>query len=134
MYKAIIFFPNGSSAGLDTIVPLVFKDLISKSNGNARLILIKSLNKLLNLLLGEGKVPEKLRLFFFGAKLIALVKIDGDLRSIAIGNTLRRIASKCSGSKDLAERQNFLEVLEQYMVLNEELKLLHTPLVFDRIC
>ena len=26
---------------------------------------------------------------------------------IAIGNTLRRIASKCAGSKDLSERQNF---------------------------
>ena len=36
--------------------------------------------------------------------LIALIKIDGGLRPIAIGNTLRRIASKCAGSKALSER------------------------------
>ena len=35
------------------------------------------------------------------------MKIDGGLRPIAIGNTLRRIASKCAGSKALSERQNF---------------------------
>ena len=45
---------------------------------------------------------------FFGAKLTALIKIDGGLRPIAIGNTLRRIASKCAaGSKALSEQQNF---------------------------
>ena len=30
------------------------------------------------------------------------------MRPIAIGNTLRRIASKCAGSKALSERQNFI--------------------------
>ena len=43
----------------------------------------------------------------FCAIFIALVKIDGVLRPIAIGNTLRRIASKCAGSKALSERQTF---------------------------
>ena len=47
------------------------------------------------------------RPFFFGAKLIAFIKINGGLRPIAIGNTLRHIVSKCAGSKALSERQNF---------------------------
>ena len=47
------------------------------------------------------------QLFFFGAKLFALIKIDGGLKPIAIGNTLRHIASKCAGSKALSERKFF---------------------------
>ena len=96
--KAIMSFHNGSAAGPDKIVPQIFKDLVSMSNGNARLNFLKSLTKLINLI-GDVKIPEPLRPFFFGAKLIALIKIDGGLRPIAIGNTLRRIASKCGGSK-----------------------------------
>ena len=48
--------------------------------------------------------------FFFGEKLIVLVKIDGNLQPIAIGNTLRRIASKFAGSKALAERQKLFGI------------------------
>ena len=101
-YKAIVSLPNGSAAGPDKIS----KDIVSKSNGSAGLNFLKSLTKLINLI-GDGKIPEPLRPFFFGAKFIALIKIDGGLRPIAIGNTLRRIASKCAGSKALSERQNF---------------------------
>ena len=63
LYNAKMSFPNGSRAGPDKIVPLVIKDLIIKSNGNAELIFLKPLTKLLNLI-GEGKVPEQLRLSF----------------------------------------------------------------------
>ena len=38
LYKAIMSFPNGSSAGSDKIVPQIFKDLVIKSIGSARLI------------------------------------------------------------------------------------------------
>ena len=71
LYKALM----SSGAGPDKIVPQIFKDLITKSNGNAVLIFLKSLTKLLNLTC-QGKVPEQLRAFFFGEKLIALAKID----------------------------------------------------------
>ena len=87
-----MFFPNGSAAGPVKIIAQIFKDLVSKSNGSAGLIFLKSLTKLMNLI-GDGKIPDPLRAFFFGAKLIALIKIDGGLRTIAIGNTLKRIAS-----------------------------------------
>ena len=100
-------FLNGSAAGPDKINPQFFKDLVSKSNGSAGLNFLKSLTKLIINLIGYDKIPEPLRPSFFGAKLIALIKIDRGLRSIAIGNTLRHIASKCAGSKALSERQNF---------------------------
>ena len=99
-------FSNGSAAGQDKIVPQVFKDLVCKSNGNAGLNFLKSLTYLINLT-GDGKIPEPLRPLFFGAKLIALMKIDGGLRPNAIGNTLWRIASNCARSKALSERQYF---------------------------
>ena len=99
-------FPNGSAAGPDKRFPQIFKDLVSKSNDSAGLNFLKSLTKLINLI-GDGKLPEPLRPFFFGAKLIALIKIDRGLRPIAIDNTLTRITSKCAGSKALSERQNF---------------------------
>ena len=106
LYKALMSFPNGSAAGPVKVVPQVFKDLVSKLNGSAGLNFLKSLTKLINFI-GDGKIPEPLRPSFFGAKLIALIKINGSLRPIAIGNTLRRNASKCAGSKALSERQIF---------------------------
>ena len=33
VHKALMSFPNGSSAGLDGILPLILKDLTAKSNG-----------------------------------------------------------------------------------------------------
>ena len=78
LYKAIMSFPNGSAAGPDIIVPQIFTDLVSKSNGSAELNFLKSPTKLINLI-GDGKIPEPLRAFFFGTKLIALIKIDGGL-------------------------------------------------------
>ena len=114
-------FPNGSAAGPDKTVPQILKDLVSMSNGSEGLIFLKSLTMLINLI-GDGKIPEPLRPFFFGAKLIALIKIDEGLRPIAIGNTLRRIASKCAGSKAFSERQSFSERYRQDAVPNEEQK------------
>ena len=109
LYKAIMSFPNGSAASPDKIFPQIFKDLVSKSNGSAGLNFLKSHTKLINII-GDGKIPEPLRPFFFGAKLISLIKIDRGLRPVAIGNTLRHIGSKCAGSKALSERQFFSEL------------------------
>ena len=48
--KAIMSFPNGSSAGPDKIVPQNFKDLFSMSNGRQGPNYLKSLTKLKNLI------------------------------------------------------------------------------------
>ena len=122
LYKAIMSFPNGSAAGPDKIVPQNFKDLVSKSNGSAGLNFLKSLTKLINLI-GDGKIPKPLKSFFFGAKLIALIKIDGGLSPIAIGNTLRRIVSKYAEARPSpSEKIFFGDVQLGCPVPNEEQK------------
>ena len=64
-------FPNGSSAGLDGILPQILNDLTAKSNGQTGLNFLRALTNLVNVIL-EGKLPFELRPYFFGAKLIAL--------------------------------------------------------------
>ena len=73
VHKALMSFPNGSSAGLDGISPQILKDLTAKSNAQTGLNFLGALTNLVNVIL-EGKVPFKLRPYFFGAKLIALKK------------------------------------------------------------
>ena len=56
------------SAGPDKIIPQIFKDLVSRSNGSAGLIFLKSPTKLINLI-GEGKIPKPPRPFFLARSL-----------------------------------------------------------------
>ena len=73
VHKDLMSFPKCSSTGLDGILPPISKDLAAKSNGRTRLIFLRTLTTLLNVIL-EGKVPFELRWYFFGAKLIAAKK------------------------------------------------------------
>ena len=50
-------FPNGSSAGLDSISAQILKDLTAKSNRQTGLIFLRTLTNLVNVIL-EGKVPH----------------------------------------------------------------------------
>jgi len=56
----------------------------------------------MNLVLAGG-VPQEVRLVFFGASLHAISKKDGGLKPIAVGLTLRRLASKI-GNRLATER------------------------------
>ena len=87
VHKALMSFPNSSSAGLDGISPQILKDLTAKLNGQTGLKFLR-----VSLIL-EGKVPFELRPYFFGAKTIALKNPDGGLRPIAVGNTFRRLSA-----------------------------------------
>ena len=89
-------FPNGSSAVFDGILPEVLKNLTAKSNGQTELNFLRVLTKLVNVIL-EEKLPFEHRPYFFGAKLIALKKPDGELCPIAVGSTFRRLSAKCAG-------------------------------------
>ena len=95
--NAINTFPSGSSGGPSLLVPQLYKNLIAKSNGPIGNEFLQKLTSVLNIVL-EGKVPVGFRPSFFGAKLIGLRKKDGGIRPIAVGNTLRRICSKCVSS------------------------------------
>ena len=55
VHKALMSFPNGSSAGLDGISPQISKDLTATSNGQTGLNFLRALTNLVNVIL-EGKV------------------------------------------------------------------------------
>ena len=71
--KALMSFPNSSSADLDGLSPQVLKHLTAKSNGQTELNFLRASSNLVNVIL-EEKVPFELRPYFFGAKLSALKK------------------------------------------------------------
>jgi len=59
--------------------------------------LTTNLTNLVNLLL-NGELPEHVPEIIFGGSVIALQKKNGDIRHIAVGYTLRRLAAKCANA------------------------------------
>ena len=75
--KAISSFPQGSSGGPDNLRPQLLKDMLSTESqepGHSRFL--SSLAAFSSLVL-EGRTPESVKPFFFGARLIALQKKGG---------------------------------------------------------
>jgi len=58
---------------------------------------LETLTSIINLMLA-GNIPSTIRPYLCGANLTALDKDGNDVRPIAVGTTLRRIASKCVSS------------------------------------
>ena len=59
--------------------------------------LFSAITSLINLM-AAGKVPDVIKPYLFGGRLIALPKKDGGIRPIAVGQTLRRLTSKLVNS------------------------------------
>ena len=93
--KAIMSFPNGSGGGPDGLLPQHLKDLTGLSAGDGGVLLLKALVQLITLIL-EGRTPKAICPLLFGATFLALRKKGGGIRPIAIGCTIRRLASKCT--------------------------------------
>jgi len=98
--KALTSFRPGAAGGPDGLRPSHLSALISRKAGEAGVRLLASLTEFVNLVL-RGEVPEFARPIFYGATLCALSKKDGGIRPIAVGSTLRRLATKV-GAKPLA--------------------------------
>uniref|UniRef100_A0A1X7SSY7 Reverse transcriptase domain-containing protein n=1 Tax=Amphimedon queenslandica TaxID=400682 RepID=A0A1X7SSY7_AMPQE len=104
--RAILSFPQGSSGGPDNLRPQLLKDMLSTEPqvpGHSRFL--SSLAAFSSLVL-EGRTPDSIRPFFFGARLIALQKKGGGIRPIAVGCSLRRLVAKIACSQvadDMAE-------------------------------
>ena len=91
--KAIGSFRPGSAGGLDSLRPQHLKDLISDDLGTFSQNLLFSLTSLTkNILLGH--VEKSICPIFYGASLCALGKKNGDIRPIAVGMCIRRLAAK----------------------------------------
>ena len=91
--KALSSFHASSASGPDGLRPGHFMSLTSKGSGAAGERLKETLTDTCNLII-SGKVPETICSVFYGASLCALSKKGGGIRPIAVGNTLRRLASK----------------------------------------
>ena len=96
--EGIRSFPPGSSGGPDGLKPQILKDLTEDSLGEDAKNLLDALVLFFNEIVFKGKVPIEACAFFYGGNLIALSKKCGGIRPIAIGNTLRRLASKIAMS------------------------------------
>ena len=92
--KMILGFPTGSAAGASATRPQLLKDIIgcpNKAVGEAALLATKNLVNHM----AAGRAPREFAPFIAGAPLMALNKSSGGLRPIAIGETIRRLVSKC---------------------------------------
>ena len=94
--RAIKSFPNSSAGGFDRLRPQHLKDLLTIVGDVEDSPLISALIAFCTLVL-EGRTPEEVRPFFFGASLVALQKKSGGVRPIAVGCTLRRLVAKVAG-------------------------------------
>lgn len=86
--KKINSFQNGSGPGIDGFRPQFFKDMISKTAGEAGERVLKAITRFANFI-----IP-----IFFGAALCALLKKDNGIRPIAVGNAMRRLCGKLACS------------------------------------
>ena len=96
--KAIEYFSTASAGGPAGLRPQILKELTSTDLSDAGAALLQSLSDFSNLVL-SGRVPEDFHPFLFGANLFAFSKLKGGIRSIAVGNTLRRLVAKCAQRK-----------------------------------
>ena len=103
--RALRSFPLGSTPGCSG---LSIDHLLSITTANTA-----NFATLPNLLMkfAKGQLPPEAVSYFCGARLVALVKKDGDLRPIAVGDSLRRLTARlllrqCKGpvAAYLAER------------------------------
>ena len=92
--KKVEGFPTGSAAGASGTRPQFLKDILSCSNKAVGDAALSTLTRLTNHMVA-GLAPRVLAPFIAGAPLMALVKQGGGLRPIAIGETIRRLVSKC---------------------------------------
>ena len=92
--KKVDGFPAGSAAGASGTRPQFLKDILACPNKAAGADALTSLTNLANHMVA-GLAPRELAPFIAGAPLMALVKAGGGLRPIAIGETIRRLVSKC---------------------------------------
>ena len=69
---------------------------------------LPSLTAFINLLL-RGECPKEVQPVLFGGRLVALSKKGGGVRPIAVGYTLRRLASKCANAVAVSRLTSYLQ-------------------------
>ena len=91
--KALHSFPAATGSGRDGLKAQHLKDACTVKSAQIRSSLISLCNSYVNLLL-SGKAPFSLSPFVTSAPVIPLLKKDGGIRPIAVGEIWRRVTSK----------------------------------------
>ena len=91
--EAIRSFSGCSGGGVDGLRPIHLQDLISNQTAETGNRLILRLTYLVNTFL-NGQISDFARIHFFQPISLPLGKKDGGIHPIAVGNILRRLASK----------------------------------------
>ena len=86
-------FPRGSSLGFSHLLAQHLLDAIKGTNVHAAANCLDNVKKLMNLLL-SGKADHRIAPWLRGALLTALHRSSGGFRPIAVGDTIRRLASR----------------------------------------
>ena len=101
-----MFFNAGSAGGPTGLRPQHVKDALSPSANEAGNNLLSHLTDYINLLL-TGNIPALIKPVVSSATLITLAKKCGGIRPIAIGNSLRRLTSKCISRRMLEKFKDY---------------------------
>ena len=94
--KGIKSFKRGSAPGLDGMRAEHLIVIASHLNGRDTNTL-SSITNLVNHMV-VGKVPDRFRPYMAGSRLFRVIKKDGSLRPIVVGNIFRRLTSKVMAS------------------------------------
>ena len=90
---AIRSFPRGSAGGRDGMRPQFLQDIIRRTAAPLRSHTLDCIANLVAIML-QGRLPTDLSPFLASASLVGIPKPSGGIRPIAVGLTLRRLASK----------------------------------------
>ena len=91
--RAVCSMRSGAAAGPDSWKPSHLKSVIGEASHGRGGRALSSLTRLVNTICG-GNIPDTVRPLFAAARLHGLVKKDGGLRPLAVGNLLRRVTAK----------------------------------------
>ncbi len=89
--NALNEFPNGSTGGPFALTELLLKNMTTQVQIGG--LVLNSLAAYAGLFT-SGKFPTSVAPFYGGARLIPLIKKDGGVRPMAVGETLRRLVCK----------------------------------------
>ena len=106
--KALRTFPKGTSGGPSRLTPQLLKEAVE---GHDHRSTVECLTKLVNRLL-QGTICQDVIPFICGARLIALLKPNKDVRPIAIGETFRRLTAKVAVAMHYHDLADFLLPLQ----------------------
>ena len=107
--RAVLSFPAGSAGGPDYLRPQHIRDLVMcQESGHD---FLTALTAFINLVLSGG-FPSEVAPIIFGGRLLALNKKSGGVRPIAIGFSLRRLASKCANFSGANRLRSYFHPLQ----------------------